>query len=241
MKIVKSCLLLLTVLCSVAAVHAQTADDIIAKHIAAIGGKEKLKGINAVRMENTMQVMGQDAPSTTVIVNGKGFRNESDFNGQKMIQVVTDKGGWMVNPMAGATEPQSMPAEQLKGAQEQIYVVPFLDYAARGNKAELLGQEKLGTVNAYKVKLTTKDSAATTYYFDPTTYYLIQAVRTGEMMGQQMDVTTSYSDFKKTDYGWVVPQAMEINMGGQFSLTAKVNKVEVNPTVDPKVFDMAAK
>jgi hypothetical protein len=143
--------------------------------------------------------------------------------------------------MAGATEPQSMPAEQLKGAQEQIYVVPFLDYAARGNKAELLGQEKLGTVNAYKVKLTTKDSAATTYYFDPTTYYLIQAVRTGEMMGQQMDVTTSYSDFKKTDYGWVVPQAMEINMGGQFSLTAKVNKVEVNPTVDPKVFDMAAK
>jgi hypothetical protein len=241
MKLVKRSLLSLTVLVSVVAVQAQTADAIIAKHLEAIGGKEKLKSITAVRMENTMQVMGSDAPSTTVIVNGKGFRNESEFNGQKMIQVVTDKGGWMVNPMTGASEPQPMPAEQLKGAQEQLYVVPFLDYAARGSKAELLGQEKLGTVNAYKVKLTTKDSAATTYYFDPTTYYLIQAVRTGEMMGQQMDVTTSYSDFKKTDYGWVIPQAMEINMGGQFSLTAKVNKVEVNPTVDPKVFDMAAK
>jgi hypothetical protein len=241
MKIVKSCLLAFTVLFSAIGVHAQSADDIIAKHIAAIGGKEKLKGINAVRMENTMQIMGSDAPSTTVIVNGKGFRNESEFNGQKMIQVYTDKGGWMVNPMAGANEPQPIPAEQLKGTQDQIYVIPFLDYAARGSKAELLGQEKLGTVNAYKVKLTTKDSAATTYYFDPATYYLIQAVRTGEMMGQQMDVTTSYSDFKKTDYGWVVPQAMEINMGGQFSLTAKVNKVEINPTVDPKVFDMAVK
>ena len=241
MKLVKRSLLSLTVLVSVVAVQAQTADAVIAKHLEAIGGKEKLKSITAVRMENTMQVMGSDAPSTTVIVNGKGFRNESEFNGQKMIQVVTDKGGWMVNPMTGASEPQPMPAEQLKGAQEQLYVVPFLDYAARGSKAELLGQEKLGTVNAYKVKLTTKDSAATTYYFDPTTYYLIQAVRTGEMMGQQMDVTTSYSDFKKTDYGWVIPQAMEINMGGQFSLTAKVNKVEVNPTVDPKVFDMAVK
>ena len=238
MKIVKSCLLALTVLFSAVAVHAQTADDIIAKHLEAIGGKEKLKGINAVRLENTMQIMGSDAPSTTIIVNGKGFRNESEVNGQKMIQVITDKSGWMINPMMGGTDPQPVPADQLKGAQDQIYVVPFLDYAARGSKAELLGQEKLGTLNAYKIKLTNKDSAATTYYFDPATYYIVQAVRSGDMMGQQVDITTSYSNFKKTDYGWVVPQNMEINMGNQFSLTGKVNKVEVNPTVDTSIFEM---
>ena len=238
MKIVKSCLLALTVLFSAVAVHAQTADDIIAKHLEAIGGKEKLKGINAVRLENTMQIMGSDAPSTTIIVNGKGFRNESEVNGQKMIQVITDKSGWMINPMMGGTDPQPVPADQLKGAQDQIYVVPFLDYAARGSKAELLGQEKLGTLNAYKIKLTSKDSAATTYYFDPATYYIVQAVRSGDMMGQQVDITTSYSNFKKTDYGWVVPQNMEINMGNQFSLTGKVNKVEVNPTVDTSIFEM---
>jgi hypothetical protein len=182
--------------------------------------------------------MGTDAPSTTVVVNGKGFRNESEFNGQKMIQVYTDKGGWAINPMTGGTDPQPIPAEQLKGVQDQIYVVPFLDYAARGSKAELLGQEKAGTVNAYKIKITTKDSAVTTYYLDPATYYIIQTVKSAEMMGQQMDVTTTYSDFKKTDYGWVVPQSLAIDMGGQFSLTGKVNKVEVNPTVDAAVFEM---
>lgn len=238
MKLVKQGLLSLAVLCSVASVQAQTAEDVIAKHIAAIGGKEKLSAINSVRMENTMQVMGNDAPSTTVIVNGKGFRNESEFNGQQIVQVFTDKGGWAINPMAGSAEPQAIPEEQYKAAQDQIYVVPFLDYAARGNKAELLGQEKVGAVNAYKIKLTNKDSAATTYYFDPATYYVLQAVRTGEMMGQQMEVTTSYADYKKTDYGWVVPQAMEVSFGGQFSITAKVNKVEVNPTVDAAVFEM---
>ena len=123
-----------TVVLSVAAVHAQSADEIIRKHIAAIGGKEKLSAINTVRMENTMQVMGSEAPSTTVIINGKGYRNESDFNGQKIIQVATDNGGWMVNPMAGANDPQPLPAEQAKAAKEQIYVVPLLNYAARGGK-----------------------------------------------------------------------------------------------------------
>lgn len=238
MKLVKLGLLFLTVLCSVASVQAQTADEIIAKHIEAIGGKGKLSGITSVRMENTVQVMGNDMPSTTVIVNGKGVRSESDFNGQKMVQVFTDKGGWMINPMMGATDPQALPEEQYKAGKAQIYVVPFLNYAARGDKAELLGQEKVGTVNAYKIKLTGKDSSATTYYFDPATYYILQTVRTSEMMGQQMEVTTLYSDYKKTDYGWVVPQSAEINMGGQFSMTAKVNKVEVNPTVDASVFEM---
>ena len=237
MKLVKTGLLSLTVFLS-AALHAQTADDIIAKHIAAIGGKDKLSAINAVRMENTMSVMGNDAPSTTTIVNGKGFRNESEFNGQKIIQVATGNGGWMVNPMAGATDPQPLPADAAKAAKEQIYVVPLLNYASRGAKAEMLGQEKVGNVNAYKVKVTTKDSAATTYYFDPSTYYVVQTVRSGEMMGQPVDITTTYSDFKKTDYGWVVPQNTEINMGGQFSMTAKVNKVDVNPTVDASIFDM---
>lgn len=238
MNILQRLFFLTAVLFSAVSLQAQTADDIINKHLAAIGGKEKLNGILSVHMENTMEVMGNEAPSSTVILNGKGYRSESEFNGQKMIQVVTDKGGWMVNPMMGSDEPQAMAEEQAKAGQEQMYAVPFLNYAARGGKAELLGQEKIGAVNAYKVKLTSTDNVATTYFFDPATYYLIQAVRAAEMMGQRIDITTTYSNYKKTDYGWVVPQSMEINMGGQFSLSSKVNKVEVNRPVDVSLFEM---
>jgi hypothetical protein len=158
-----------------------------------------------------------------------------------MVQVYTDKGGWAVNPMTGATEPQAMPEAQYKAGAEQIYAVPFLDYAARGNKAELLGQEKVGDVNAYKIKLSGTDNGSTTYYIDPATYYVVKTVRSAEMMGQPVEVTVNYSDFKKTDYGWVIPQGLQIDMGGQFSLTAKVNKVEVNKPVDASVFSMTGK
>jgi hypothetical protein len=237
MKLLKASLLLLTVLFSLSGM-AQTVDDIIAKHIEAIGGKEKLATITSVKMENTMTIMGNEAPSTAIILNGKGYRSESEYNGQKIIQVVTDKGGWALNPMTGNTEPQAMPEEQLKAAKDQLFIVPFLDYAARGKKAELVGQEKVGDVNAYKVKLSGADNTSTTYYFDPKTYYLIQAVRSQEMMGQQMDVTTSYSDYQKSDYGWVVPHAMNVSFGGQFSMDMKLKSVEVNKPVDTAIFEM---
>ena len=237
MKLVKLCLLSLTALFG-AAVHAQTADEIIAKHIDATGGKDKLAAINSIRLENTMNVMDNDAASTTIVLNGKGYRSESDFGGQKLIQVVTDKGGWAVNPFGGSAEPAAMPDDQYKAGVSQLFIVPFLNYAARGEKAELLGKEKVGNVDAYKLKLTSKDNVASTYYIDPATYYIVQSVRSADMGGQMVNVTTSFSDFKKSDYGWVVPQSTQVNFGDQFSMTAKVKKMEINVPVDAAVFEM---
>src|SRR5690349_9813889 len=103
MKVFRIALVALTTFGSVAVSHAQTAEEIIAKHINAIGGKEKLAQINTIYQENTIEVMGNEATSTTIIVNGKGFKNEVDFGGQKIVQCITDKGGWSINPLAGQT------------------------------------------------------------------------------------------------------------------------------------------
>ena len=237
MKFLKLCLLSVTALFTVA-VNAQTADEIIAKHIEATGGKEKLGAINSVRMESTMNVMDNDAASTTIVLNGKGYRSESDFGGQKIIQVVTDKSGWAVNPFGGSSEPAALPEDQYKSGVSQIYIVPFLNYAARGEKAELLGKEKVGNIDTYKIKLTSKDNVASTYYVDPSTYYIVQNIRSADMGGQQVNVTSVYSDFKKLDYGWVTPQTTQVNFGDQFSMTSKIKKIEVNTPVDAAVFQM---
>lgn len=236
----KKMFLTLTAVVSVAMAHAQTADEIAAKHIDAIGGKDKLSQVTSVYMESGTEVMGNESATKTTILTGKGFRNESDINGQQFVQVLTDKGGWAINPFGGSGAAEAMPAEQYKAGQDQIYIDPFLNYAARGAKLELVGKEKVGTTDAYKIKYTNKDNAETTYFIDPSTYYIVQAIRKGNAMGQEITVTVNFSDFKKNDFGISMPYTTNMDMG-QFALKVNTKKVEVNKPVDPSIFEMPKK
>ena len=127
MKALQYCLLSFAVMAISFSLNAQTAEEIIAKYINAIGGKDKIAAINSVRMGTTISANGTDASGTIIVVNGKAYRNESDWGGQKVIQVYTDKSGWQQNPFVGVNDPQALPDDAYKMGQYQIYLVPLLD------------------------------------------------------------------------------------------------------------------
>ena len=189
-------------------------------------------------MESVTEVMGNESATKTTVLNGKGYRNESDFNGQMLVQVVTDKGGWAINPFAGSTDPTPMPDEQFKASEDQVYIAgPLFNYAEHGGKVELTGQEKVGDVNTYKLKYINKDNDETTFYIDPSSWFIIQAVKQGEAMGQPITITIGFSNFQKTDFGISLPYTTNVDMG-QFALKVNAKEVEVNQPVDPSIFDM---
>lgn len=236
MKAFKIGLLAFAALLTLSVTKAQTAEEIVAKHIEAIGGKEKISKITSIYMENSFEVMGNQAPSVTTILNGKGFRNEVDFNGQKIIQCVTDKDGWSINPMSGSATAMQMPEEQLKPAQEQLYIGgPLLNYEEKGNKIELAGREDVQGANTYKIKVVTKSNIETTFFIDPASYYVLKSISKQNISGQDMQATALYSDYKKTDYGYVVPFSTELQLP-QFTIKSSIKKVEINKPVDESIF-----
>ncbi|MCU7551262.1 hypothetical protein OCK74_19225 [Chitinophagaceae bacterium LB-8] len=241
MKILKTGLLAATALFSTILVQAQTADEIISKHISAIGGKEKVSQIKSLYMEGAVDLMGNQAPITSYILNGKGYKSEMEFNGQKIVNAMNEKGGWMINPMMGSSAPQPLPAEQFNASKDQMVIGgALLDYQAHGNKAELVGKEKVANADAYKIKLSTKEQDTTTYFIDANTYYLVKVVKVANMGGQEAEVEISFSDYKKTDYGFTMPYKTEVALPQGFSLATTFKKVEVNKEIDPKIFEMPA-
>jgi hypothetical protein len=228
-------MVVVSALASAVSLSAQTADDIVSKYVAAIGGKEAISQVKSVYIGSSVSMMGGENPSTTMIVDGVGYKNETEFNGTKIVQCFTDKGGWTINPMAGGADATPMPDDVYNAGKAQIYVDgPLYDYAAKGSKVELLGKEG----SAYKIKLTSKEGVETTYLIDSTSYFVTSVLSKGKMQDQDVAITTRLSDYRKTELGYVVPYAIDVDLGGQFQLTIAVKKVELNKTIDPSVFAM---
>ncbi len=217
--------------------QAQTADEIINKHIDAIGGKAIITKIKSLVTNADLSVMGSTLSSTTSILVGKGFKNVANFNGQEIIQCVTPTAGWMINPLAGATDPQPLPDDQVKAAQSAFDVGGELfEYKSKGSKVELMGRETIEGINTHKLKITNKDGKDAYYFIDPTTFYIIKREATTNINGADVTATSLFSNYKKTDFGYVLPYTTVSNQG--FEITINLTKVEFNKEIDPKIFDM---
>jgi len=209
-----------------------TADQIVNKYLDAVGGKDAISKVKSMSMEGTMLVMGSEAPTTTVTVDGVGMKQVSEFNGSTIINCYTDKGGWTVNPMAGVNDPAPMPDDQYNSGKSAIYIGgPLYNYAARGSTIELAAKDD----KSYSIKLTTKEKAEFTFVIDAKTFLLSSTASSVQMQGQPVTLTTYYSDYRKTDTGFLVPYGLSLDFG-QFQLGISVKTIELNKTIDPAIF-----
>ena len=217
--------------------QAQTADEIINKHVDAIGGKEVLAKVNSIYMEGNASAMGTDFPTNTTILAGKGFKTVTSVNGSEIIQCFTDTSGWSLNPMTGQATATALPPEMVEKGKSALQIGgELVNFKEKGFTDSLLGREDYNGVSAYKVKLT-EPGVEIVYLFDPNTYYTLKTDTKASMNGQDITSTTKYSDYKKTDIGYVVPTTLGVNNAG-YDITITYNKVEVNKAVDPAIFVM---
>lgn len=96
---------------------AQTADEVIDKHIAALGGADKIAAVKTMEQEQTMSVQGMDIVAKAAYVVGKSVRSDVSVMGQQITNVVDGDKGWTINPMMGGTTPKDLTAEEMKLAK----------------------------------------------------------------------------------------------------------------------------
>lgn len=219
--------------------YAQTVDEIVDKHVAALGGLEKINAVKTVVTNLSLAVQGMEIPVVTTVVVGKALRSEMSIMGNSMVTVVDGTSGWMIRPamMQGTGEPEELPADQLK--QQMGQLSPFgtlVDRKTNGSSVELVGKEQVDKKDVYHLKVTTKEGQVIDEYLDAATY-LVTKVKT-TTNGQEGEI--SFSDYKEVN-GVKFPNTMEIT-GGQMGVISFItNKITVNSPVDDAIFKKPAK
>ena len=239
----KAMILAVAMLCALSVSAADlTVDEILAKNVDAKGGMEKLRALKSARFSGKMQMGGMEAPFTMTKSRPENMRVEFTIQGMTGIQAYDGTTGWMVMPFMGKKDPEAMSGDMLKEVKDQAdFDGPFIDYAKKGNKVELLGKEKVEGTDAYKIKLTQKDASETIVYIDAESFLEIKMEAKRKMQGQEIEGETILGNYKEVE-GMLFPFSIENKAKGQpGGQTITIDKVELNPTLADSLFSMPKK
>ena len=217
--------------------HAQTADEIVGKYLKAIGGADNWKKLEAQRMTGFVVVQGMNIPYSMTTAKPNKTYSAGEFQGQKFIEAFDGTVAWGQNPFAGMANPTKKDAEETKEVAKEQFEDDLIDYATKGHTIELdAKQEEMDGTKCYKLTMKRKQGDEKIYFIDAENSVMV-AVRNfaqaGPMKGQAID--TYLSDYKEVD-GLMMPHTMEQKVGGQTAVTIKMDKIELNPTIDKTLF-----
>jgi hypothetical protein len=214
----------------------------VAHHIQALGGKEKLQGLNSIYLEGVgVLPSGLHIYARTWRVYDRLYRQELDYGENHIIIIATPGKGWTSNPKTNG-EFKPIIGEDLKALRIEIDPAgPLADYSAKGFKVERAGLDTVADRPCYKIKVSCPSNHSVTYSIDAQTWYVLKEVRRGGGIlcggniggpwsgASDSQVTIEYGDYRKAPGDYILPYSITVSGLGAPII---VRKVEINKTVD---------
>jgi hypothetical protein len=221
-----------------AALQAQTADEIIAKYIATVGGAEKIGSVTSLR--RTGKFIGGGGFEAVFVQENKRpnmVRQEFVIQGLTGVNAYDGKNGWKIQPWGGKKDPEDLGEDEMKSILEESDIEgPLMNYREKGNSVEYVVMEPVEGTDAIKLKVTVPNGDVYHYYMD-TDYYVPIKIETKRMIrGAEREFETILGDYKEVQ-GWYIPFSYEMgSKGSQFRQTIAYDRIEANVPIDDARF-----
>lgn len=223
---------------------AQTVDEVIEKHLAAIGGRAALAKLQSRQMVGTITLSlptGGEVTGSVEALNAVPNKARTliklDLTAlgagpMQIDQRFDGTSGYVLDSMQGD---RPITGSQLDNMKSAAFPSPFLDYQQRGASVELKGKTKVGERDAYELAVKPASGSATRQFVDAETYLPLRMVVGVEVPGMGvLDQTTDFADQRDVD-GVKIPFLLKSSSAAQ-SFTIVITKVDHNVTVDEKLF-----
>jgi outer membrane lipoprotein-sorting protein len=225
------------------ALSAQTANEIVEKHLAALGGRAALGKVTSRSMTGTivLSTPGGEISGPFEVLNQAPNKARTfitlDLTALGAGKIVYDErfdgtSGYVIDSMQGNRD---LTGDQLANLQNETFPTPFLGYKERGATVELAGKEKVGDREAYHLILRPKSGPAMHRYLDAESYLEVRITMTmsAPQVGE-FEQALDFHDYRSVD-GVQVPFKVTGTSSFQ-TFTVSIAKVEHNHTIDPALF-----
>ena len=222
---------------------AQTADEVIEKSIAAMGGRAAMEKIKTRTATGSIALStpAGDLPGTiemqAAVPNKVRTLIKADLSvfgaGQLQIDQRFDGAtGYVFDSMQGD---RPMAGNQLDNMKANSFPHAFLNYKTAGTSVKLAGHEKIGTRDMFVILFEPSVGSASKQFIDAETYLPVRTVMTIDVpqMGA-VEQTAEASDFRDVG-GMQTPFKLHVTSSVQ-TFTITFSKIEHNATIDDKLF-----
>jgi len=147
--------------------------------------------------------------------------------------VATPEAGFMISPMGAQDLPSSQKADLLGGAKESpFYLAAHLD--DEDLEFAIAGTETIGDVETTVLQISGQGIQAK-WYVDPQTGHVLRTAKAGSQ-GLQLVDHTEFGEFD----GLTFPAQGTITVGGQEAGSFVLKGFELDPEIDPALFEKPA-
>jgi hypothetical protein len=220
-------------------VAAQTADEIVAKVLAARGGLEKAKAIQSERITGTIYFNAEMyGPFLAEFKRPGKMHNEVTIQNKTVVRTFNGKdGGWIINPFIGKDAPEPMTADDVKDAMnESDFDGPLVDTKAKGVVVEMAGTEKVEGRDAYILKVTHKDGKVSSYSFDTKTFLLTKWSGVDNVNGEPVTRETLFHDYREVGGLKFAFELVSNTPGADVTQRIVVDKIELDAQIEDSHF-----